>query len=78
MSPERHNFFLKSVRIPAKKLLVSDPKFLAAGHVSNFQTSPSFAYLLLLCNFYFSNKPWFFGFLFSVRELLKNEGLYEI
>ena len=31
---------LKSVRIPAKKLLASGPKFLAAGHIANFQTSP--------------------------------------
>ncbi|OUQ80340.1 hypothetical protein B5E42_14165 [Flavonifractor sp. An10] len=32
---------MKSVRIPAKKLLASGPKFLAAGHIANFQTSPS-------------------------------------
>ena len=31
---------LKSVRIPAKKLLASGPKFLVAGHIANFQISP--------------------------------------
>jgi len=36
----RHNFSLKSVRIPAKKLLASGPKSLAAGHIANVQTSP--------------------------------------
>jgi len=36
----RRNFSLKSVRIPAKKLLASGPKFLAAGHIANFQISP--------------------------------------
>jgi len=37
----RRNFSLKSVRIPAKKLLASGPKSLAAGHIANFQISPS-------------------------------------
>ena len=32
---------MKSARIPAKKLLASGPKSLAAGHIANFQTSPS-------------------------------------
>ena len=41
LPPGRRNFSLKSVRIPAKKLLASGPKFLAAGHIANFQTSPS-------------------------------------
>ena len=36
----RRNFSLKSVRIPAKKLLASGPKFLVAEHIANFQTSP--------------------------------------
>ena len=40
MPPGRRNFSLKSVRIPAKKLLASGPKSLAAGHIANFQTSP--------------------------------------
>ena len=40
MPPGRRNFSLKSVRIPAKKLLANGPKFLAAGHIANFQTSP--------------------------------------
>ena len=38
--PGWRNFSLKSVRIPAKKLLASGPKSLAAGHIANFQTSP--------------------------------------
>ncbi|OUQ82000.1 hypothetical protein B5E42_10710 [Flavonifractor sp. An10] len=41
LPPGRRNFSLKSVRIPAKKLLASGPKSLAAGHIANFQTSPS-------------------------------------
>ena len=46
MPPGRRNFSLKSVRIPAKKLLASGPKSLAAGHIANFQTSPSSTHLL--------------------------------
>ena len=41
MPPGQRNFSLKSVRIPAKKLLASGPKSLPAGHIANFQTSPS-------------------------------------
>ena len=41
MSPGRRNFSLKSARIPAKKLLASGSKSLAAGHIANFQTSPN-------------------------------------
>ena len=41
LSPGRRNFSLKSARIPAKKLLASGPKSLAAGHIANFQTSPN-------------------------------------
>ncbi|WP_294472210.1 hypothetical protein [uncultured Intestinimonas sp.] len=40
LPPGRRNFSLQSARIPAKKLLASGPKSLAAGHIANFQTSP--------------------------------------
>ena len=41
MPAGRHTFSLKSARIPAEKLLASGPKFLATGHIANFQISPS-------------------------------------
>ena len=40
LPPGRRNFSLKSVRIPAKKLLASGPKSLAAGYIAKFQPSP--------------------------------------
>ena len=40
LSAGRRNFSLQSVRIPAKKLLASGPKSLAAGHTAKPQASP--------------------------------------
>ncbi len=57
MPPGRRNFSLKSARIPAKKLLASGSKSLAAGHIANFQTSPRIVIFNVKNNFAKDNLP---------------------
>ena len=48
---------MKSARIPAKKLLASGSKSLAAGHIANFQTSPRIVIFNVKNNFAKDNLP---------------------